>query len=75
MKDEKSRWGTDKKVNMEIAISASATQLILYGLDVENYSKINESNFIGDNARSYEIVEFWGDMIIWHGKIYIQGYT
>ena len=27
----------------------SATQLMLYGLDVGNYSKINESNFIGDN--------------------------
>ena len=39
---------------------------ILYGLDVENYSKINESNFIGvidelwigDNAGWYKIVEF-----------------
>ena len=39
---------------------------LLYGLDVGNYSKINESNFIGDidelwigdNARWYKIVEF-----------------
>ena len=39
---------------------------ILYGLDVRNYSKINESNFIGDidelwigdNAGWYKIVEF-----------------
>ena len=38
----------------------------LYGLDVGNYSKINESNFIGDNdelwigdnAGWYKIVEF-----------------
>ena len=44
----------------------SATQLMLYGLDIENYSKINESNFIGDNdelwigdnAGWYKIVEF-----------------
>ena len=27
----------------------SATQLMLYGLDVGNYAMINESNFIGDN--------------------------
>ena len=76
LKDEKSRWENDKRVNIEIAISASATQLILYGLDVGNYSKINESNFIddelwiGDNAGWYKIVEFWGDAIIWHGKLY-----
>ena len=39
---------------------------LLYGLDVGNYSKINESNFIGDidelwigdNAGWYKIVEF-----------------
>ena len=61
MKDEKSRWGTDRKINMEIANSASATQLILYGLDVWNYSKINESNFIGD------INELWiGDNAVWY---------
>ena len=38
----------------------SATQLMLYGLDVGNYSKINESNFIG------EIDELWiGDYAGW----------
>ena len=39
---------------------------LLYGLEVGNYSKINESNFIGDNdelwigdnAGWYKIVEF-----------------
>ena len=39
---------------------------LLYGLDVRNYSKINESNFIGDNdelwigdnAGWYKIVKF-----------------
>ena len=44
----------------------SATQLMLYGRDVGNYSKINESNFIGeidelrigDYAGWYKIVEF-----------------
>ena len=61
----KNQYGKSGKI-MEIAISASATQLILYGLDVRNYSKINESNFIGDidelwigdNAGWYNIVEF-----------------
>ena len=51
---------------MGIANSASTTQLVLYGLDVGNYSKINESSFIGeidelwigDNAGWYKIVEF-----------------
>ena len=28
VKDEKSRWGNDRKINMEIANSASATQLV-----------------------------------------------
>ena len=34
---------------------------LLYGLDVGNYSKINESNFIGD------IYELWiGDNVGWY---------
>ena len=53
---------------------------VLYSLNVGKYSKINESNFIGDidelwigdNARWYKIIEFWGDTIIWHSKIYSQ---
>ena len=44
----------------------SATQLMLYGMDIANYSKINKSNFIdevdelwiGDYAVWYKIVEF-----------------
>ena len=43
VKDEKSRWGNDRKINIEIANSASAMAYtlfrhpirILYGLDVE----------------------------------------
>ena len=63
---------------MEIAISARLLNWYSMAWMSEIIQKINESNFIGeidevwigDYAEWYKIVEFWGDAIIWHGKLY-----
>ena len=65
-------------MNYGIAISAFATQLILYDLGVGNHSMVNESNligefddlWIGDHAEWFKIVELRGDTIILHGKLF-----
>ena len=70
-----------RKIDMEnLQAMLRLLSWLLYSLDVGNYSKVNASNFIddidelwiGDNARWYKIVEFWGDTIIWHGKLCSQ---
>ena len=59
MKDENQDEEKDTR-NYGIAISALATQLILYDLGIGNYAMLNESNFIG------EFDDLWiGDYDVW----------
>ena len=47
LKDENRDEKNDKRIYGNCD-QCSATQLMLYGSDIGNYAKINESNFIGE---------------------------
>ena len=77
-----------RKINMEkLRAMPRLLNWLLYGLDVGNYSKVNESNFIvdidelwiGDNARWYirslnsEVTQLFGTANIF--KVTLKSYT